>query len=160
MLEPFRHFAACPRCGAPGPGAASLNPFRCAACDFVLYFNAASAVAAFIVRPDGAVLYTRRSKDPGKGLLGMPGGFVDYGETAEQAIRRETLEEVGLAIGRVEYLSSHPNEYTFAGVKYHTLDLFFIARGADATAAQALDAVESVYWLDPSTVAPDEIAFE
>jgi ADP-ribose pyrophosphatase len=161
MLEPFRHFANCPKCGAPGSGAASLNPFRCAACGFVLYFNAASAVAAFIVRDaDGFVLYTRREKDPGKGRLGMPGGFVDYGETAEEAVRREVLEEVGLTLVSLEYLSSHPNQYTFAEVTYNTLDLFFIARTVAAHRAQALDAVQSIHWADPALVEPNEIAFE
>jgi ADP-ribose pyrophosphatase YjhB (NUDIX family) len=160
MLEPFRQFNSCPRCGAPGPGADSLNPFRCARCGFVLYFNAASAVAAFIVRDDGHVLYTRRARDPGKGLLGMPGGFVDFGETAEGALRREVLEEVGLELTTLEYLASFPNQYLYADVTYNTLDLFFVATAADVGRVQALDAVASVAWLDPRSVDAGEIAFE
>lgn len=159
MIEPFRHFNTCPRCGAAGPGAGTLNPFRCGQCGFVLYFNAASAVAAFIARPDGSVLYTRRAKDPGKGKLGMPGGFVDFGETAEEALRREVLEEVGLTLTALEYLCSYPNQYVYADVAYHTLDLFFIGSCPESAEAQALDAVESVCWLHPSRIAPEEIAF-
>jgi len=160
MLEPFRQFKQCPRCGAPGPGAASLNPFRCVACGLILYFNPASAVAAFVCRDDGRVLYTRRAKDPGKDRLGMPGGFVDIGETAEEALRREVKEEVGLDLTALEYLSSYPNQYPYAGVTYNTLDLFYVARTDDPERAASLDAVASLAWLDPSAIDPVEIAFE
>lgn len=160
MLEPFRQFKRCPKCGAPGPGEASLNPFRCEACRLVLYFNPASAVAAFVRRGDGHVLYTRRAKDPGKDRLGMPGGFVDIGETAEEALRREVKEEVGLDLGALEYLSSYPNQYPYAGVTYNTLDLFYVAEATDPARATSLDAVASVAWLDPSTVDPGDVAFE
>lgn len=134
-------------------------PFRCHSCGFVLFFNAAAAVAVFIRREDGAVLFTRREKDPGKGLLGLPGGFVDFGETAEDALRREVREEVGLELGALSYLASFPNRYAYAGVTYHTLDLFFVAASPEGASPRALDAVESLCWLQPATVAPEEIAF-
>ena len=160
MLPHYRHFNRCPRCGAPGPGAESGNPFRCEACGFVLFFNAASAVAVFVVGDEGRVLYTRRAKEPAKGRLGMPGGFVDEGETAEEALRREVLEEVGLELQTLHYLCSHPNAYPYREVRYHTLDLFFVAAPVDATRVRSLDAVESVEWLDPAAIAPADIAFD
>lgn len=157
--DPSSAIAHCPKCGTTA-GGRRTNPFRCAACGFVLYFNAASAVAAFIVDDEGRVLYTRRAKDPGKGLLGMPGGFVDIGETAEEAVRREVVEEVGLTLGALTYLTSFPNHYTYAGVAYTTLDVFFTARAADPRAARPLDAVASLAWLDPAHVDQDQIAFD
>jgi hypothetical protein len=45
-------------------------------------------------------------------------------------------------------------------VRYHTLDLFFVATPVDATRARSLDAVESVEWLDPAAIAPADIAFD
>lgn len=160
MLAHYRYFNHCPRCGAPGRGAESGNPFRCEACGFVLFFNAASAVAVFVVRADGRVLYTRRAKDPARGKLGMPGGFVDEGETAEEALRREVAEEVGLELRTLRYLCSHTNVYPYRDVRYHTLDLFFVAAPVDPTKARSLDAVESLEWLDPAAIAPAEIAFD
>ncbi|MCU0255877.1 MAG: NUDIX domain-containing protein [Vicinamibacterales bacterium] len=154
----FHHIGHCPRCAAPAPGERTV-PFRCEACGFVLFFNAAAAVAVFVRRADGAVLFTRREKDPGKGLLGLPGGFVDFGETAEEALRREAREEVGLDLGALAYLASFPNRYAYAGVTYHTLDLFFVARLPEGATPRALDAIESLDWLQPSTVAPEAIAF-
>jgi ADP-ribose pyrophosphatase YjhB (NUDIX family) len=155
----FEQFVCCPRCAASARSPGS-NPFRCVACGFVLYFNAASAVAAFILDPAGRVLYTRRASEPAKGRLGMPGGFVDIGETAEDALRREVDEEVGLAIGKLTYLASFPNRYPFAGVTYTTLDLFYVTRADDPSAARALDAVSGLEWIDPAHVDPSEIAFD
>lgn len=156
--EHYRHIDHCPRCAAPAAGARDV-PFRCAACGFVLFFNAAAAVAAFVVRGDGAVLFTRRAKPPAAGLLGLPGGFVDFGETAEEALRREALEEVGLVLADLRYLASFPNRYAYAGVTYHTLDLFFVAALPEGAEPKALDAIESLCWRVPATVAPEEIAF-
>ncbi len=160
MLPPehFRHIDHCPRCAAPAAGPRDV-PFRCAACGFVLFFNAAAAVAAFVRREDGAVLFTRRAKAPGAGLLGLPGGFVDFGESAEDAMRREAREEIGLALGPLTYLASFPNQYAYANVTYHTLDIFFVAALPQGTTPQALDAIESLCWIDPARVALEQIAF-
>ena len=160
MREPYRQFVHCPRCAAPGPGEAGGNPFRCERCGLVLFFNAAAAVAVFITDPAGRVLYIRRSKDPGKDRLGMPGGFVDPGESAEEALRREVREEVGLEIGPLTYLGSWPNRYPYRDVVYITLDVFYIAPGIDPASARPLDAVQRVEWLDPVRVEPADIAFD
>ena len=163
MAAPLSHFAHCPRCGARQPADASREsdaPFRCDSCGFTLYFNAASAVAAIIVRPDGKALFIRRAKDPAKGRLGMPGGFVDAGESAEAALAREVREEVGLEVAGLRYLSSHPNLYAYAGVTYTTVDLFYTASVMHPERAVALDAVESLVWADPLTVDLGEIAFD
>jgi ADP-ribose pyrophosphatase YjhB (NUDIX family) len=154
------HFAHCPRCAARATRTAGeRGPFRCRACGFVLFVNAASAVAALLVREDGLALFIERAKDPGKGQLGMPGGFVDAGESAEEALAREVLEEVGLEIAPLEYLSSHANHYFYAGVTYTTLDLFYTGHVPDPARARALDAVDGIQWLDPLTVDRDAIAF-
>lgn len=159
-MKPVAHFSCCPRCAAPATPSTGDGPFRCARCGFTLFFNAASAVAALIVRDDGHLLFIRRAKDPAKGLLGMPGGFVDPGESAEEALRREVREEVGLELDAITYLTSHANPYFYAEVTYTTLDLFYVARAADPGRARPLDAVERIEWLDPAAVPPEAIAFD
>lgn len=158
-MKPSEHFHFCPRCGlkqaAPPPG----NSFACAACGFTFFFSAANATAAFVCRVDGKVLFIRRAKEPAKGKLAPPGGFVDIGETAEAAVRREIREEVGLELTDIRFLCSHPNQYFYRDVTYPVLDFFFTARPVAAENATALDDVESLCWLDPAEVSLDEIAF-
>jgi ADP-ribose pyrophosphatase YjhB (NUDIX family) len=162
-MEAIRLFRYCPRCAAAQPPAADLRdvgPFRCAGCGFTLYFSPAGAVATILIRPDGRALFIRRAHEPAAGKLGMPGGFVDPGEGAEDALRREVLEEIGLEIRDVQYVGSYANRYPYAGVTYHTVDLFFVARPVDPAGAEALDGVDDVLWLDPLTIPLDEIAFD
>jgi ADP-ribose pyrophosphatase YjhB (NUDIX family) len=54
-----------------------------------------------LLRPDngGEVLLARRGRAPALGAWGLPGGAQELGETAEQAARRELLEETGLTAG-------------------------------------------------------------
>jgi 8-oxo-dGTP pyrophosphatase MutT (NUDIX family) len=158
MDFPWRLFAHCPRCGATQDQRDA--PFRCRACGFTYFFNTATAVAGLLRRDDGRVLFIRRAKEPAKGALGLPGGFVDPGESAEEALRREVREEVGLEIASVRYLSSHANTYAYAGVRYPTLDLFYDVVPIAPDTAQALDAVDALVWDDPLTVDLDGIAFE
>ncbi|HEY8550513.1 MAG TPA: NUDIX domain-containing protein [Vicinamibacterales bacterium] len=158
MREAPEHFSFCPRCGRPAssPGA---RPFRCAACGFLYYFNAAVSAAVLIVAPDGQGLFIRRARDPGRDGLAFVGGFLDPGESAEDGLRREVREEVGLELSSLDYLCSHPNEYPYEQVVYPVLDLFFVGRAVDAASARPLEDVAHIVWRDPMTVDPAEMAF-
>jgi NAD+ diphosphatase len=152
--ELFRH---CPRCGAALdlPGGA---PLRCV-CGFTFYFNPALGAAAFLRRADGRYLFVRRERDPGKGLLTVPGGFVDIGETAEEAVIREVREEVGLEIGSVEYVCSTTNRYFYKGVTYPVCDFMFRAVAENPDGAIAGDGTAEFVWLTLDEIAPEDLAF-
>lgn len=107
------------------------NPFVCTACDFHFHFPPTVAVGALIINEQQEILFIERSKNPGKGLLGLPGGFVDAGETAEAAVVREIKEEVGLVVQQLEYLTTFPNVYQYKGVANDILDVFFVSRISD-----------------------------
>ena len=156
--EPRAQFRCCPRCGAvlTAPGAC---PLVCAACGFAYYFNPAVSAAAILLRGDGQGLFIRRGHDPGLGRLAFVGGFVDAGETPEDALRREVREEVGVALDAIAYLASSPNHYAYRGVTYHVVDLIFVARIAAGSVPRVLDGVAAIEWHDPRTLDPAVLAF-
>lgn len=148
----------CPHCGVAA-SAPEERFFECITCGYRLYFNNTIAVAVLAVNPKGELLFIRRARDPGKGKLAMPGGFVDAGEAAESAARREVFEELGVEVGEVRFLCSAPNLYPYRGILYTVCDLFFVAELATEEFSLAPKEVESAVWLDPHTVALDELAF-
>lgn len=158
-MKPADVFRHCPQCGQPAaqPG---IAPFHCAACGFLFYFNPAIASGAVLLAPDDTVLLVRRAKDPHRGKLTVPGGFIDAGEIAEDALRREIREEVGLSVERLDYFCSLPNSYHYGGVTYQVLDFFFLGR-VTAKAVQTDPAeVSEVCWIRREEIALEEIAFD
>jgi mutator protein MutT len=158
-MKPIEHFQFCPRCGQRLCRAGTGNAVHCPACRFAYYFNPATAAAAFIRNSDGQTLFIRRAKDPAKGKLAIPGGFVDIGETAETGLLREIREEVNIEVTGLRYLCSQSNEYPYKEITYPVLDLFFVAEASGEAKAAALDGVESYHWLQASRVDPAELAF-
>ncbi|MDP4206629.1 MAG: NUDIX domain-containing protein, partial [Bacteroidota bacterium] len=118
----------CPFCGAKDLESRDVNYFYCNSCHKEYFTNTAAAVAAIITDNQGRILFTRRAHDPFKGMLDLPGGFVDAGETAEEALFREIREELGSEIIEFSYFCSFPNEYPYSGLTYYTLDLAFICK--------------------------------
>jgi NAD+ diphosphatase len=157
MNEVFQY---CPKCGQKSLSSPEEKLIECAQCDFHFYRNPAVATAAIIADPGGKVLLIRRAKEPSKGKLGMPGGFVDIGETAEDGLRREVKEEVCLELQEIAFLMSYPNQYFFRGIMYPTVDFFFTASVDSFDPAKALSEVEGLVIREPKQVNPDELAFE
>jgi len=90
----------------------------------------------------------------------MPGGFVDPSETAENAVRREIKEEVGIAVGDLTFLMTAPNTYTYHGVVLPVLDIFYAAKIQEGQEiAQDASEVTSWMWTDISPEILDRMAF-
>jgi NAD+ diphosphatase len=119
-----RAFRFCPSCGASEPAFLDGKRWLCGECGFEYYHNVATAVGVILDRA-GEVVFLERALDPGKGKLGLPGGFVDPGERAEDAVVRECLEEIGWAPPSLSFLASFPNVYPFKGIEYRTCDFYF-----------------------------------
>lgn len=69
----------------------------CGECGFVFYLGP-KLVAGAIFELDGQIVLVQRDIEPGYGKWTFPGGFVERGERAEAAARREVFEESGLLI--------------------------------------------------------------
>ncbi|MEN9532290.1 MAG: hypothetical protein RIQ83_1514 [Pseudomonadota bacterium] len=106
----------CPRCGIKSLQKCSEKEFVCG-CGFHYFQNVASAVMVALCWQD-EVLVAVRGRAPGKGLLDLPGGFVDPGESLEEVLVRELKEELGLDLGREvpRYVGSFANVYPYDDV--------------------------------------------
>jgi ADP-ribose pyrophosphatase YjhB (NUDIX family) len=87
----------CPRCGQSAE-ITFPRSIKCPHCGYAAYFNPKPVAAAIPVDHEDRVILLRRGFDPGRGRWTFPGGFVDLGESVEDAARRETDEELGIAI--------------------------------------------------------------
>jgi ADP-ribose pyrophosphatase len=153
-------FRFCPRCGRQSIALEGSHAIRCRHCDFLFFFNSATAVGALIPDEQGRLLLLRRAKEPAKGKYGMPGGFLDRGESAEEALMREVREEVNLEVTKCDYLCSGPNFYLYQDITYITADFFYVCQVKDWSALKALDEVLSCELVHPANIDPSEIAFD
>ena len=71
----------------------------CPDCRWIYYENPLPCAAAFVRGPEG-ILMVKRGVEPGKGLWGLPSGFMEIDEIPEQTCLRELREETGLE-GRI-----------------------------------------------------------
>lgn len=133
---------------------------RCTECGYIFFHNTAAAVGGIIEMENGVVLAIR-AHEPQKGLYELPGGFVDYGETLEEALIREVREELGVEVTNLRYLCSFPNTYVFKRVTYHTADTFFVCRCSESQPVFTLsDEVERYEVVSMDKLPYDRLAFE
>jgi ADP-ribose pyrophosphatase YjhB (NUDIX family) len=89
----LRETKYCPRCGEPAD-VEYPRSVSCSHCGFSAYYNPKPVAAAIPVTSTGEVILLKRGFEPGKDLWTFPGGFVDLGESVEEAARREVREEI------------------------------------------------------------------
>lgn len=156
-VGPFRF---CPGCGAEGGTWRRGHEFLCPHCGYRFFQNVATACGV-LIEHEGRYLFLVRAKEPSRGLLGLPGGFVDNGESVEVALSREVSEEIGGTVGPVRFLASFPNQYRFAGQLYHTCDLYFAAAlvGDPEALRPQPGEVSQLRWLAVEEVEEAQLAF-
>ncbi len=124
----------------------------CQACGFIHYLNP-RVVAVAIPERDGRVLLMRRALEPRRGYWTPPGGFVELGETTEEAALREGEEEVGLPLELAGLLGVYSRPAAgIVVVVYRALAL----REEPNLGSEALEA----RWFTPEAIPWDDLAFE
>jgi mutator protein MutT len=154
-------FKFCPNCGSQDIEYNNNFKFNCNTCDFVLYHNIAAAVAIIFTYED-KILFTVRNVDPDKGKLDLPGGFIDPGETAEEAACREIKEEIGLTIPitKLLYVTTSPNNYLYKKVAYRTMDIFYeCSLDSESIEVTAKDEIKELVWINRKEIDLNQIGF-
>jgi ADP-ribose pyrophosphatase YjhB (NUDIX family) len=132
----------------------------CRVCNQIVFHEHKVAAAVLVTDCENRVLLVRRAMNPHQGFWSLPAGFVDYGESPEQAACRECLEETGLSteIGDIiAIVSGHE------GARGHGhsrgADIVIIYRGLiTGGILQAADDAEDAAFFTPERLPP--LAFE
>ena len=111
MKHPLSQFRYCPKCGSEHFDIHNEKSKQCKDCGFVYYFNPSSASVALILNKQNELLVCRRAKEPAKGTLDLPGGFIDMAETGEEGVAREVKEETGLDVTNITYFGNQAWPY-------------------------------------------------
>jgi ADP-ribose pyrophosphatase YjhB (NUDIX family) len=85
-------------------------------------------VAVAVINENGEVLLQKRSD----GLWGVPGGFIELGESTEEAGRREVLEETGIEVGKLDLVGVFSGKQHFVklpnGDEFYPVTIAYISK--------------------------------
>lgn len=129
----------------------------CQSCSFIHYLNPRVVAAALPERrgDDGRrhVLLMRRALEPRRGYWTPPGGFVEWGESAEEAALREGEEEVGLRLEMSALLG------VYSRSAYGIIVVAYRARALGGDPEPSDEALE-VKWFSEDNIPWEDLAFE
>jgi len=145
----------CARCGQKMESAVIGGKTRpvCSKCGFVHYANPVPGVGVVIEMEDGVVL-VRRGHQPAKGRWALPSGFVEAGESTEEAAIRECEEETGLIVEIVELFGVDSFSH---GELQNTIIVFYRARPVGGKLRPGDDAVDTAVYAPEKL--PHNLAF-
>ncbi len=102
----YRDNAFCGRCGAPMRKSEKERALCCPSCALTVYPRLSPAVIVGVV--DGEKLLLTRYAGRSYKKYALVAGYAEFGETIEQTVRREVMEEVGLRVRDIRYFQSQP----------------------------------------------------
>ena len=130
----------CGRCGAPTLNRAGGYRRECSACKSVSFPRTDPVVIMLVVDEARDACLLGRSPHFRPGMYSCLAGFLEPGETIEDAVRRETREESGIRVGRVRYHASQPWPMP------HTLMIGVYGEARSATITRDTTELEDCAW--------------
>lgn len=134
------------------PEGDSKRRLVCLDCGFIHYINPRPVAGTVPVRADGCVLLVRRAIEPRIGSWVFPGGFMDVGETAEEAAARETLEEAHLEVRNLSLLG------VYTRIEPGVVVIVYEAEAVGE--AEAGDETSEARWFADTEIPWTELAFD
>jgi len=110
-----------------------------------------------IIQKSSSILLVKRKKDPYKNQFALPGGFVNEGETIEEAIEREVYEETSLKIHPIDILGVYSDPTR--DPRGHMMTVVFIVLIIKGIATAGDDAKE-ISWIPIEKINEIKIAFD
>lgn len=148
----------CYRCGTILTNIAS-KVYRCEN-GHTIFENPAPTVGVFFLKDNDEVLLSVRGIEPRKGMLDSFGGFVDSGETIQEAAIRELKEELDLNVSDYEplrYLGSATGDYPYEGEVRPLISTFFWTRLISGTPLVPHDDVAAIRSIPLADINLDEL---
>ncbi len=145
LIDWDRTHLFCGRCGTPTARRATERARECPACGLVAYPRLAPAVMALVRRLPDEILLARSARFPA-GMYSALAGFVEPGETLEQCLAREVLEEVGVRVQNVRYFASQPWPFP------HSLMIAFVADWQNGEISIEPLEIEAAQWFKIRTL--------
>jgi NAD+ diphosphatase len=138
VVEWDRSHQFCGRCGGATLSVPGQRAKRCTVCGHLVFPRLSPAVITLVERGE-EVLLARGTNRP-QGIWSVIAGFVDPGESLEEAVVREIREEVGIEVDAVRYFGSQPWPYP------HSLMVGFTARHAGGELRVDDDEIAEAGW--------------
>lgn len=140
----------CSRCGGATAESDKERMLYCPACSFQVYPTISPCVIVAVHNGDRLVLTKYAGREYTR--YALIAGFVEIGESLEQAVRREVMEEVGLSVKNLKFYKSQPWPFTDT-----ILAGFYAELDGDDTITLLEDELSLGVWVDRQDIPPEEL---
>ncbi len=118
------------------------------------YANRGISVDAIIVNDKNELLLIKRGAEPFKGYWALVGGYIDWDESAEDAVKREVTEEIGMQVTEIIFVGAYTNPDRHPK---QVIDLAYLVKTTGEP--KAGDDAEAYKWVGIHQL-PNELAFD
>ncbi|HAT32824.1 MAG TPA: NAD(+) diphosphatase [Janthinobacterium sp.] len=147
IAEWARSHRFCGACATPMALAPGERCFKCPACGMIAYPRISPAMMV-LIRKDDSVLLAMHTMSPSKRFSPLA-GFLEAGESIEEAVHREVMEEVGLRVHNLRYFTSQPWPFP------HSLMIAFTADYLDGEIRVDASEIAEARWFGPDDEWPE-----